>query len=120
MRAGGLPLWLSLVVALVTGIVPLCECGPTDGCAGGVVLAGSHGHGHDHGDGEGSGHAACVDSPLTLAAPAPSVTTVAAPAADALTLAVPAVEPPALRPVDARPSRDAGVPPGTQGVVLLR
>lgn len=121
MRAGTLPHLLSLLLALFTGVVPLRECRPTDGCAGGVVLAGAHGHGHDHEDGEAPGHAACLDSPLTLAAPAGAVTFAASPAAGPLEIPPTTFDASfvlAARNV-VRPG-DAGIPLGIQGVVLLR
>ena len=127
MRTGRLPLWLSLLLAVATGVLPLRECRPTDGCGGGIVLAGCHGHapdGHDASD-DGSdrktpGPGDCIDTAMTLAAPAAPL------ALDAPTVALAApgaslapVTVAFLSTVEVLP--DPGdVPPGVRGVVLLR
>jgi len=122
-RAGTLPLYLSLILALVMGVVPMRECRPTDGCAGGVVLLGAHGHDdhHDSCPGDAPGSADCVDSQMTLARPAAAVTLPdASPALVALVLPTapaPLAEP-ATRDADVSPHTE--VPPGVRSVVLLR
>lgn len=125
MRAG-LPLLLNLLLAIATGVIPLRECRPTDGCGGGIVLAGSHGHDpddHDTPGHEAPGHGDCVDTAMAIAAPASPVT-LAAPAvafaAPGLPTALPvavALAAPAARGVGPDPGE---VPPGVREVVLLR
>ena len=124
MRVGHLSLFLSLCIALVTGVVPMRVCRPTDGCAGGVVAVGQHAHG-DHDDpsqgGGGAPSGSCVDAPFTLGLPATPVTLDAPRAAEPLPVAlreVVLVESAILAP--GRRFLDVGVPLGTRSVVLLR
>jgi hypothetical protein len=127
-RAGHLSLFLSLCIALVTGVVPLRVCHPTDGCSGGVVAIGVHAHddhdaGHHEGRGSGGGPcgASCTDAPFDLGVPARPVTLDAPPAVAELL-------PVHLRDGSCEGSEafesgrmlDVGIPLGTRSVVLLR
>jgi hypothetical protein len=122
-RAGPISLYLTLLLALVTGVVPMSECRPTDGCPGGVVPLGAHGHGDHHDSHPGGGpDCDCVDSPMTLARPGLAVTlpSFATPSSAIAAVVALDVSPVAAVSRDAPAPVDAGIPLGTLGVVLLR
>lgn len=113
------PILLALFLSVATGLVPLRECHPTDGCRGGVVLPGAHDHAGDR-DGGDDRDGGCVDVPIPVGLPVSAVVVDAPPAA----VAFAAIEPPPPALVASAPGGDApllaAVPSGIRSVVLLR